>query len=93
MKNKEIIIGIIAGIISTIIGSVLYLALFSSYSFMASLNHILKFNSINKLINLGALLNLATFYFFLHKNQELRAKGVLIITIILAFVFLIQKLF
>jgi hypothetical protein len=93
MINKDIIIGIIAGILSTIIGSVLYLSLFTSYNLIESFNQIIRFNSITKLINLGALLNLATFYLFLYKDQEQRAKGVLIITIILAFVFLIQKLF
>ncbi|WP_375238274.1 hypothetical protein [Aurantibacter sp.] len=93
MKNKDIIIGIVTGIITTIIGSILYLTFFSKFDLVTSIKQVMRFNSFNKLVNLGALLNLAAFYFFLHKDQELRAKGVLIITIILAFVFLIQKLF
>jgi uncharacterized membrane protein YozB (DUF420 family) len=93
MKNKDIIIGIVTGIITTIIGSILYLTFFSKFDLATSFKQVMRFNSFNKLVNLGALLNLAAFYFFLHKDQEQRAKGVLITTIILAFVFLIQKLF
>ena len=93
MKNKDIIIGIITAIITTIIGSILYLTFFSKFDITTSIKQVMRFNSFNKLINLGALLNLAAFYFFLHKDQEQRAKGVLILTIVLAFIFLIEKLF
>lgn len=91
MINKDVIIGIIAGILSTIIGSILYVLLFSSFSFSESLEQIMRFNSLNKLINLGALLNLGVFYFFLNKNQEDRAKGVLITTLFIAIIFVVNK--
>ena len=51
----------------------------------------LKEGVIGKLISLGAILNLIVFYFFLNKKQDLRAKGVLFTTIILAILTLILK--
>ncbi|WP_452221761.1 hypothetical protein [Lacinutrix salivirga] len=91
--NKNVIIGIFFGLLSTLVGSVLYILIFSSYSFAESFEQIMRFNSLNKLINLGALLNLGVFYFFLNKNQEDKAKGVLIATFIIALIFVINKLF
>ena len=48
-------------------------------------------NFIGKLISLGAVLNLICFFFFLRKNQEARAAGVLTATVLIAiFTFLIK---
>jgi hypothetical protein len=39
---------------------------------------------LGKLISLGAILNVLVFFVFIKKNQDQRAKGVLLFTIFLA---------
>ena len=41
-------------------------------------------NFLGKLISLGAILNVLVFFVFIKKNQDQRAKGVLLFTIFLA---------
>ena len=41
-------------------------------------------NFLGKLISLGAILNVFVFFIFIKKNQDQRAKGILLLTIFLA---------
>ena len=45
--------------------------------------HILRV-FLGKLISLGAILNVFVFFIFIKKNQDQRAKGILLLTIFLA---------
>ena len=95
MKNKEILIGIVAGIVSTSFGVLLYM-LFKTYTGSSSLEivwrrHILS-SGITTAIAWGTALNLATFFGFLKLKKEDRAQGVLIITVIAAVGVMLHKL-
>lgn len=91
-KKKEIGIGILIAVFATIAGMFLYIELFSKYDFEMSLEMIRKGNLVSQMITLGAVANLFVFFVFLKKKQDLRARGVLIATIITAFITLIMKI-
>lgn len=83
--KKEILIGIVVGLIANVIG--LYFA--SRYfgndtSFLQVLRSASAEGILGKLISLGAILNLIVFFLFLKKKQDYRARGVLLITIVIA---------
>ncbi|EDP98250.1 hypothetical protein U8527_19780 [Kordia algicida OT-1] len=87
MKNKEVITGIIVGIVATIIGTCIYLG-YLAYSkdiaFGTLLGREIKYGGISSDIAWGTALNFIAFYAFLKRNKEERAKGVLIVTVIIA---------
>jgi len=90
--KKEILIGMLYALISSIIGFILMtLVLSENNSIVINIKNAYQEGVIGKLISLGAILNLIVFYFFLNKKQDLRAKGVLFTTIILAILTLILK--
>ncbi len=81
-KNKNIIIGIIIGVLCSIIGLVITLLLLGQGSTLnESLDIAFNRGIFTKLMILGALVNLATFFFFIYKDNNDRAQGVLIATI------------
>lgn len=93
MKNKkEIGIGFLVALFATFAGMFLYIELFSDYSFEVTIDMIQKGNLASQMITLGAVGNLFVFFVFLKKKQDLRAKGVLIATIVTAFVTLLMKI-
>lgn len=95
-NNKEVIIGAIVGLCATILGTFLYL-IFVAYQRNASFEAVWDFardgNEISSVVVFGAALNLVAFFGFLRYNKEAHAKGVLVITILIAIAVLIHKLF
>lgn len=96
MKNKkDVIIGAIVGLCTTVLGTFLYL-MFVAYQRNASLGALWDFatnsSEISSVVVFGAALNFAAFFGFLHFNKEEKAKGVLVITILIAVAVLIHKL-
>lgn len=89
--GKNIFIGFLLGILVNAIGSVLYILLFSKYSLKTTIEVALEEDVMGNIIGLGALLNLLLFFFFLKKNRYYRARGVIMATIIAAFLILIAK--
>ncbi|MEY8850171.1 hypothetical protein AB9K26_15230 [Psychroserpens sp. XS_ASV72] len=90
--NKDLYIGLIIGFVASIIGLLLSLLIFGTGSSIGdSLNIALAQGVFTKLVSIGALLNLAAFFFFINTNKEQRAKGVLIATIIVAIITLIIR--
>ncbi len=94
MIKKEILIGVIVGLISNVIG------LFFASTFLGQGDDfitVIKAASaegfLGKLISLGALLNLITFFIFINKKQDYRARGVLLITILIAVFTFVFKVF
>ena len=86
MKNrKEILIGILFGIISSFTGLILAILILSeNNSIIESIKNAYFENFLGKLISLGAILNVFVFFIFIKKNQDQRAKGILLLTIFLA---------
>ena len=89
-NKKEVLLGVIYGIISSLIGLILAtLILSENSSIIESLKNSYYENFLGKLISLGAILNVIVFFVFIKKNQDQRAKGILLLTIFLAILTLI----
>ncbi|MET7030470.1 hypothetical protein [Sediminicola luteus] len=93
MNKKEIIIGFLVGIIANTIGTLAYIVLFSDLGIAETFAAAIKQEHIGSLLALGAILNLIAFFGFLKLNRDHRARGVLIATLLTAFVILYYKMF
>ena len=85
--KKEIFKGIIAGFVSTLIGIVICVFIVSqirNLPFTDTFNFYLDNDTLWMLLSLGALPNLLIFFWFLKKNREYNARGVLLTTFIVA---------
>ncbi len=86
--KKEVLIGFIIGSISCLIGMAICLWAVSAVQQSAFVDvYVQLYESGNlwMLIALGALLNLAVFFVLLQKNQDYKARGVVLATLIAAF--------
>ena len=84
-KKKEVLKGVLFALFSSLSGLVLAILFFSENdSIIESLKNSYYENFLGKLISLGAILNVLVFFVFIKKNQDQRAKGVLLFTIFLA---------
>ena len=97
MDKKSIITGIIIGLVSNTIG-LLIVGLLTAKMAGRSENVLQVFeaavleNFIGKLISLGAILNLICFFYFIRKQKDSHAAGILIATILIAVGTFITKL-
>ena len=91
--KKEILIGLIVGIIANTIGTLLYILIFSDLSISETYMAAVAQEHVGSLLALGAVLNLIAFFGFLRIKRDNRAKGVLLATIITAFIILYYKAF
>jgi hypothetical protein len=92
MVKNEIFIGMLVGLIANTIGLFFATELFGNGgNFVAVLKTASLEGFLGKLISLGAVLNLVTFFIFIKKKQDYRARGVLLATIMVAvFTFIIN---
>tara|TARA_B110000305_G_scaffold211163_1_gene245372 strand:- start:310 stop:591 length:282 start_codon:yes stop_codon:yes gene_type:complete len=89
-NKKEVLVGVIYGVISSLIGLIIAILILSeNSSIIESLKNSYYENFLGKLISLGAILNVIVFFVFIKKNQDQRAKGILLSTIFLAILTLI----
>ena len=91
LKQKEIGKGFLAAVFATFGGVFLYLEIVSSVPFEIALKRIREFGLYGPIIALGAVPNLFVFFVFLRKKQDYRAQGVLLATILTAFITLLIK--
>ena len=91
-NKKEIAIGFTVGIIANTIGTLLYILLFSDMGIRETLDAAIQQDHMGSLLALGAILNLVAFFGFLKIKRDQRAKGVLIATLLTAFIILYFKL-
>lgn len=92
IEIRDHIIGFIVGLLADAIGILAYILIFSQYSIYDTLLDAFYKGYLGKLILLGALLNLAVFFFFIHRYENERARGVLIATALLAVVILVLQI-
>ena len=92
-KNKEVIIGFLVGIIANTFGTLLYILLFSDLSIVETLQAAVTQGHLGSLLALGAILNLVAFFGFLKIKRDLRARGVMIATLLTALIILFYKIF
>ncbi|MGB2129159.1 MAG: hypothetical protein ACPHXR_06740 [Flavicella sp.] len=88
---KEVLIGFFVAIFATISGLVLYIELVSKMSYERAFEMISRMSLYGEMLTLAALPNLFVFFVFLKKNQEHRAKGILLATMLIAFATLVLK--
>jgi hypothetical protein len=86
MQKKDLFIGLLIGIVSAIIGTLLFLLLFTEFSSLNDLKIIRQEGILGKVMTLGAILNILVFFFLLQKRKEIMARGVVLATLILAFI-------
>lgn len=89
MRNRNLFIGIISGILANFLGFIIVARLMLTEEFsLINLTNVVKQlyddGLLNKLISLGAFLNLLIFFFFIKTNNDTKAAGVLISTIMIA---------
>ena len=90
MKKTDLLIGTLIAIAATAVGVFLYIGVFmvwlNHYTFEEGLRLTGMYGNMGKVITLGAILNIAIFFFLLKKNKDLMARGVVFGTILLALV-------
>ncbi|AXT61299.1 hypothetical protein D1816_13390 [Aquimarina sp. AD10] len=94
MIKKEIGIGLLSGILVNSLGFILCVFIFSilrNLTFMSTINAAVSNDSLGSIIVLGAIPNLAVFFYFLKKEKIYRARGVLLATLIAAICIAISK--
>lgn len=91
--KKELAIGFIVGVIANTIGTLAYILLFSDMNISETFSAAIAQGHVGSLLALGAILNLLAFFGFLRIKRDQRAKGVLIATILTAFIILYYKVF
>ena len=89
--KKEILIGFLTGLIATAFGFYIYIEFVSTYGFEETLKILDEGNLYGKVLGLAAIPNLFVFFIFLKKKQELRARGVLLASFVIAFIILVTK--
>lgn len=89
--KKEILIGVLVSIFATFAGMFFYLQYFSRFGFYETITLIKENGVLGPVLTLAALPNLFVFFIFLKKNQEYRARGVLLATIFTAVFTLVLK--
>jgi hypothetical protein len=90
--KKDIIIGFVVGVLANSVGVVLYALLFSKFNIKTTFQIAYEEGHLGSFIALGALLNLAAFFIFLKLNQDYRARGVLIATLLAAILIVVFKI-
>lgn len=90
--KKEIGIGFLVGLICNLAGIYIYVAIFTKYDLGSALNYAYQDDFLGGLIAIGAAANFLPFFVYLKKNQIYRARGVLILTIVMAFIILILNI-
>ncbi len=93
MIKKEVFIGFIVGLIANFIGVYLYLSFFSDEGFIESIRLAKANDFLGKIVSIGAILNLVAFFIFIKKKQDYRARGVLLVTVLIAVVTFVIKFF
>ena len=87
-NRKNQLIGFIIGILANAIGILAYILIFS---IALTLQDAYYRGYLGKLIMLGALLDLAVFFFFINRYENERARGVLIASAVLTIIILILQ--
>ncbi|MEM1257631.1 MAG: hypothetical protein AAGC45_01890 [Bacteroidota bacterium] len=90
-KRKEIGIGFLVGLIANTFGTLLYILLFSDLPIGETFQAAFAQGHLGSLLALGAILNLVAFFIFLRIKRDLRARGVMIATLLTALIILAYK--
>ena len=84
MRKIDFFIGFIIGLIACFLGTYLYITLIAEHEFLQGWNLLKSNGYLGKVITLGAILPLVTFFILLKFDKDMMARGVILATIILA---------
>ncbi|WP_299062404.1 hypothetical protein [uncultured Polaribacter sp.] len=90
---KNVLIGVFVSLFATFGGIFVYLEYISRYGFYETIDLIIEGKLYGKVISLAAIPNLFVFFIFIKKKQDNCAKGVLLVTILIALTTLVLKFF
>lgn len=90
--KKEILIGAVTGIIANTFGVIIFSLLFIEGGVNENLAYAYRVGELGKIIALGAIPNLLVFFLFLRNKRIYRARGVLLVTILLTIGILLLNL-
>jgi hypothetical protein len=92
--KKEIFKGFMVGLIAATFGLIIAIQIFGkSDDWGEVIRRAIAEGFLTKLMSIGALLNLGAFFLFLKKNQDYRARGVLIATLLIFITTMVIKFF
>lgn len=92
MIRKDVIIGFFIGLAANLIGICIYIFFFSREGFIDTLKSATSFNFIGKLVSLGAILNLVAFFVLIKMNEDHKARGVMLATLVAAIIVIVNKI-
>lgn len=84
MSKKDLFIGLLIGLVAATLGCMLFIYFFTEARSVEDLKAVRAQGLMGKLITLGAIFNLITFFILLKLEKELMARGVILATILLA---------
>lgn len=89
--KKDILIGFLVSMIATVAGGFIYLEHVSKVDFYETIDLIHKGKLYGKVLSIAAIPNLFVFFVYIKKQQDRKARGVLLGTILIAFTTLFLK--
>ncbi len=92
MIRKDVVIGFFLGLAANIIGIGIYIFFFSKEGFEGTIRSAMSFNFIGKLVSLGAILNLVVFFVLIKMNEDHKARGVMLATLLAAIIVIVNKI-
>jgi len=91
MITKEILIGFLIGLAATAGGFYLYVEYALAGSFLEALIVLNENGLYGQVLSIAAIPNLLVFFVFIKKRKDYRARGVLMATLVVAFLILIAQ--
>jgi hypothetical protein len=89
--KKDILIGFLVSMIATVAGGFVYLEHVSKVDFYETIDLIHEGKLYGKVLSIAAIPNLFVFFVYIKKQQDRKARGVLLGTILIAFTTLFLK--
>lgn len=87
MIKKEVLIGFVVGLIANMIGLILAIFIFGNgEDIVTTIKQSIAEGFFNKLVSIGAILNLIAFFLFIKLKRDYRARGVILATVLVAIV-------
>lgn len=87
MIKKEVLIGFVVGLIANMIGLILAIFIFGNgEDIPTTIKQSIAEGFFNKLVSIGAILNLIAFFLFIKLKRDYRARGVILATVLVAIV-------
>lgn len=80
---QQVALGFVIGVVATVIGSVIYMELFSNFSFFSDFQILLKSGNLGKVMAIGGILNLIVFSILIRKQYDYVARGCVLAVIVL----------